>query len=242
MKMRSSRIPLTLACALAGADNCLFAAEAEAPSANPFRGKVALVAGFPPGSEKEASVRKFAAYYSDSHSGTFVFASKTRPGPDRFRVIDGTGRIAYEGGDDKQAEAAVVNAITDMPPPGYLVADVEWKNFKMYRKKFSLLGSSVEGSALAPFRKGLKSTKPGVAEEAQAILDAVARRHDSLIADIEAERSSAPAEAYRDMMLFAKTWPSEKGRYASAISAYAADPAVVSAYKALITPKNKKRK
>ena len=240
MKMKSSRVSIVFACVLVGVSACLFAAEQDAPSANPFRGKVALVAGFPPGSEKEAPVRKFAAHYSDSHAGTFVFASKTRPGPDRFRVIDGTGRITYEGGDDKQAEAAVVNAITDMPPPGYLVAGVEWKNFKMYRKKFTLLGSSVEGSALAPFRKGLKSTKPGVAEEAQAILDAVAKRHDSLIEDIEAERASSPAEAYRDMMLFAKTWPSEKGKYAEAISAYAADPAVVSAYKALIAPKKRK--
>jgi len=240
MKMKSSRVSIVFACVLVGVSACLFAAEQDAPSANPFRGKVALVAGFPPGSEKEASIRKFAAHYSDSHSGTFVFASKTRPGPDRFRVIDGTGRIAYEGGDDKQAEAAVVNAITDMPPPGYLVAGVEWKNFKMYRKKFERLGTSVEGSALAPFRKGLKSTKPGVAEEAQAILDAVAKRHDSLIEDIEAERASSPAEAYRDMMLFAKTWPSEKGKYAEAISAYAADPAVVSAYKALMAPKKRK--
>jgi len=218
----------------------LVADEVSAPAANPFRGKVALIAGFAPGSEKEASVRKFAAFYSDSHEGAFAFASKTRPGVDRFRVLDATGQVAYEGGDDKEAEAAVVNALTDRPVPGYLVTGVSWRHFKMFRKKFEKLGTSVEGSALAPFRKGLKSTKPGVAEEAQAILDAVAKRHDTLIADIEATRTSAPAEAYRDMMLFVKTWPSEKGKYSEAISAYAADPAVVSAYKTLMSPKKRK--
>ena len=238
MKTRSSNLLAGLLAALFAVPFC--AQGQAAPPANPFRGKVALIAGFHDGSQAEASVRKFAAVYSDSHAHAFAFASKTRPGPDRFRVLDATGRIAYEGGDDKEAEAAVVNALTDMPPPCYLVAGVAWKNFKMYRKKFERLGTSEEGSALAPFRKGLKSTKPGVAEEAQAILDAVAKRHDSLIEDIEAERVSSPAEAYRDMMLFAKTWPSEKGKYAEAISAYKADPAVVSAYKALMAPKKRK--
>ena len=241
MRKRSNKTCTGAALLLAAFTLCGLGAEKQAaPAANPFRGKVALMAGLAPDSEKEATVRRFALAYSESHAGTFAFASKTRPGPDRFRVLDATGHVVYEGGDDKQAEAAVVNALTDIPPPGHLVTGVSWHHFKMYRKKFEKLGVSVEGSALAPFRKGLKSTKPGVAEEAKAILDAIAKRHDTLIADIEDARKSAPAEAYRDMLLFAKTWPSEKGKYADAISAYAADPDVVSAYKTLMAPKKRK--
>ncbi len=240
MKTKSSRYVVAAALLAASFALSAVAQDTATPAANPFRGKVALIAGFGPGSEKEPTVRKFAEFYADSHAQHFKFASKSRPGPDRFRVLNVTGDVLYEGGDDKQAEAAVVNALTDLPPPGFLVAGVQWRHFKKFRKKFELLGTSVEGSALNPFRNALKSKKPGVAEEAQAVLDAIAKRHDSLIADIEAEKADAPAEAYRHMILFSKTWPSEKKRFEKDMAAYAADPEVKAAYKKLVAPKKRK--
>ena len=139
------------------------------PSA--FRHKVALIAGFGEGSEKAASVRRFAAAHTESHGASFVFATKTRPGADRFRVLDAAGAVVYEGEDDREAEAAVVNALTDMPVPGQLINGVVLKKFKSYQKTFVMGKVKAEGSGLAPFKAALKSRKPAEVEEAQAILD-----------------------------------------------------------------------
>ena len=159
------------------------------PSA--FRHKVALIAGFGEGSEKAASVRRFAAAYTDSHGASFVFATKTRPGADRFRVLDAAGTVVYEGEDDREAEAAVVNALTDMPVPGQLINGVVLKKFKSYQKTFVMGKVKAEGSGLAPFKAALKSRKPAEVEEAQAILDSIAAAKKNLemwIVDDLAER------------------------------------------------------
>ena len=135
-----------------------FSAFAQDGSAkNPFRHKVALIAGFGEGSDKATTVKKFAAVFSDSHASTFVFASKVRPGADRFRVLDASGTVVYEGEDDREAEAAVVNALTEMPVPGQLINGVVLKKFKKYEKNFVMGKVKAEGSGLAPFKTALKS-------------------------------------------------------------------------------------
>ena len=122
-----------------------FSAFAQDGSAkNPFRHKVALIAGFGEGSDKATTVKKFAAAFSDSHASTFVFASKVRPGADRFRVLDASGTVVYEGEDDREAEAAVVNALTEMPVPGQLINGVVLKKFKKYEKNFVMGKKNLE--------------------------------------------------------------------------------------------------
>ena len=210
------------------------------PSA--FRHKVALIAGFGEGSEKAASVRRFAAAYTDSHGASFVFATKTRPGADRFRVLDAAGAVVYEGEDDREAEAAVVNALTDMPVPGQLINGVVLKKFKSYQKTFVMGKVKAEGSGLAPFKAALKSRKPAEVEEAQAILDSIAAAKKNLemwIAnDLAANDKGA---ALRDLMWFCKTWPSEKGKYEADYKRLLADPEAVKAAKALLAPPKKHR-
>lgn len=210
------------------------------PSA--FRHKVALIAGFGEGSEKAASVRRFAAAYTDSHGASFVFATKTRPGADRFRVLDAAGAVVYEGEDDREAEAAVVNALTDMPIPGQLINGVVLKKFKSYQKTFVMGKVKAEGSGLAPFKAALKSRKPAEVEEAQAILDSIAAAKKNLemwIADDLAANDKGAA--LRDLMWFCKTWPSEKGKYEADYKRLLADPEAVKAAKALLAPPKKHR-
>lgn len=210
------------------------------PSA--FRHKVALIAGFGEGSEKAASVRRFAAAYTDSHGASFVFATKTRPGADRFRVLDAAGAVVYEGEDDREAEAAVVNALTDMPVPGQLINGVVLTKFKSYQKTFVMGKVKAEGSGLAPFKAALKSRKPAEVEEAQAILDSIAAAKKNLemwIADDLAANDKGAA--LRDLMWFCKTWPSEKGKYEADYKRLLADPEAVKAAKALLAPPKKHR-
>lgn len=207
-----------------------------------FRHKVALIAGFGEGSEKAASVRRFAAAYTESHGASFVFATKTRPGADRFRVLDAAGAVVYEGEDDREAEAAVVNALTDMPVPGQLINGVVLKKFKSYQKTFVMGKVKAEGSGLAPFKAALKSRKPAEVEEAQAILDSIAAAKKNLemwIADDLAANDKGAA--LRDLMWFCKTWPSEKGKYEADYKRLLADPEAVKAAKALLAPPKKHR-
>ena len=218
---------------------CALCAEG-VPSA--FRHKVALIAGFGEGSEKAASVRRFAAAYTESHGASFVFATKTRPGADRFRVLDAAGAVVYEGEDDREAEAAVVNALTDMPVRGELINGVVLKKFKSYQKTFVMGKVKAEGSGLAPFKAALKSRKPAEVEEAQAILDSIAAAKKNLemwIADDLAANDKGAA--LRDLMWFCKTWPSEKGKYEADYKRLLADPEAVKAAKALLAPPKKHR-
>ena len=214
----------------------------EGSAKNPFRHKVALIAGFGEGSEKSATVKKFAAGFSDSHGGSFVFASKVRPGEDRFRVLDASGTVVYEGGDDREAEAAVVNALTEMPVPGQLINGVALKKFKNYQKSFVMGKAKAEGAGLAPFKAALKSKKPGEAEEAQAILDSIETAKKNLetwiAEDLEAGDKGA---ALRDINWFIKTWPSEKAKYEADFKRLSTDPEAVKAYKVLMTPPRRRR-
>lgn len=209
---------------------------------NPFRHKVALIAGFSEGSDKSATVKKFAAGFSDSHGTTFVFASKVRPGEDRFRVLDASGTVVYEGGDDREAEAAVVNALTEMPVPGQLINGVALKKFKNCQKSFVMGKVKAEGAGLAPFKAALKSKKPGEAEEAQAILDSIETAKKNLetwiAEDLEADDKGA---ALRDINWFVKTWPSEKAKYEADYKKLMADPEAVKAAKALMAPPKRRR-
>ncbi len=231
MKMRVLAAALLAAC-MAGAEGV--------PGA--FRHKVALVAGFGEGSEKAASVRKFAAAYTDSHGASFVFAAKTRPGEDRFRVLDASGTVVYEGGDDREAEAAVVNALTEMPVPGQLINGVVLKKFKSFQKTFVMGKVKAEGAGLAPFKAALKSRKPAEAEEAKAILASIETAKKNLEAWIADDLAAGDkGAALRDLTWFCRTWPSEKGKYEADYRRLQADPEAVKAAKALLAPPKKRR-
>lgn len=221
---------------------CALFAEGTGGPQTPFRRKVALIAGFAEDSENAAQVRRFAASYLDSHGTQFGFASKTRPGADRFRVFDAAGTVVYEGGDEREAETAVVNALTDMPVPGQLINGVSLKRFKNIQRTFVMGKVKAEGAGLAPFKAALKSRKPGEAEEAQAILDSIEKAKQNLEADIAEDlKAEAKGQALRDIAWFVKTWPSEKAKYEDRLKLLMADPEAVKAAKALLTPPRRRR-
>ncbi len=210
---------------------------------NLLRHKVALIAGFSEGSDRAVHVKNFAATFTDSHGEMFVFVSKTRPGADRFRVLNAAGAVVYEGGDDRAAEEAVVNALTEVPVPGQLINGVALTKFKNLQKKFVMGKVRAEGATLAPIKAALKSKKPGEAEEAQAILDSIeaakANLEKWIAEDLEAGDKGA---ALRDLHWFCKTWPSEKDKYDADYKRLMDDPEAVKAAKALMAPPKKKRR
>ena len=220
---------------------CMYAQDA-APKKNPFRHKVALIAGFDEGSQTAASVKKFAASYLDSHASTFAFASKTRTGADRFRVLDATGTVVYEGGDDREAEAAVVNALTDMPVPGQLINGVVLRKFKNAQKSFVMGKVKAEGAGLAPFKAALKSKKPGEAEEAQAILDSIETAKKNLV-DVIAEdlESGEKGSALCGIRWFRSTWPSEAKKYDEDFKRLSIDPDAKAGEAAILKSLKKRR-
>ena len=227
---------------LAACAACVLFAEGAPGPQTPFRRKVALIAGFAEDSENATQVKRFAASYLDSHPTQFGFASKTRPGTDRFRVFDASGTVVYEGGDEREAESAVVNALTDMPVPGQLINGVALKKFKSIQRTYVMGKVKAEGAGLAPFKAALKSKKPGEAEEAQAILDSIEKAKQNLEAEIAEDLASdAKGPALRDMAWFVKTWPSEKAKYEDQLKKLMADPEAVKAAKALLAPPRRRR-
>ena len=235
--MMKTRFCLMALCAAA----TLLAQVAEQPK-TPFRHKVAFVAGFGEGSDKAAQVKNFAATFLNSHAATFGFASKTRPGEDRFRVFDASGTLVYEGGDDREAEAAVVNALTEMPVSGQLINGVVLKKFKAAQKTYVMGKKKGEGADIAPFKAALKSKKPAEVEEAQAILASIETAKKNLEDEIAENLAAGEKDfALRNIRWFCQTWPSEKDKYAADFKKLAADPEAVKGEKLLLMPPKKRK-
>ena len=157
-------------------------------------------------------------------------------------VVDTTSTVIYEGSDRNEAIVAMVNAITELPIPGQLINGVDLKKFKAFQKRL-VMGVKAEGSALAPFKAGLKSKKPGEAEEAQAILDSIEKAkknlEDEIAEDLEAGDKGA---ALRDVRWFCKTWPSESAKYADKFKELNADPEAKAGEAALLKAMQKAMK
>lgn len=157
-------------------------------------------------------------------------------------VVDTTGAVVYGGGDKNAAVVALVEAISGLPEPGQLVNGVALKKFKRQAQRM-MMGVRAEGATLAPFKAGLKSKKPGEAEEAQAILDAIEKSKANLEASIkDALEAGDKGMALRDITWFVKTWPSEAEKYREDHKRLAADPEARAGAAALMKAMKKKRK
>ena len=129
--------------------------------------------------EEVAFVRKNAKGYAASgHPVTY----EEKPGGGmRVTVTDPNGAEVYAGGDKNAAIVAMVETLTNMPVPGQLIdGGVTLRKFKQYQKTL-VMGKKAEGYALAPFKAALKGKKPAEAEEAQAILDSIAKAKARLL-------------------------------------------------------------
>ena len=161
-----------------------------------------------------------------------------------IHVTDASGKEVYAGSDKNDAAVALTEAIMNMPVPGQMITGVELKKFRNYDKRYIMGKMKGEGAALAPFKAALKSKKPGEAEEAQAILDAIERAKKNLEEDIEAclaeDSKDAKGEALRDIRWFRATWPSEAKKYDEPFKRLSADPEAKAAEAALLKPKKRR--
>ena len=161
-----------------------------------------------------------------------------------IHVTDASGNVVYAGSDKNAAAVALTEAIMNMPVPGQMIDGVVLKKFRGADKRYVMGKMKGEGAALAPFKAALKSKKPGEAEEAQAILDSIARAKKNLEEDIAAcladGSKEAKGEALRDIRWFRSTWPSEGGKYDEQFKALSADPEAKAAEALLLKPKKRR--
>jgi hypothetical protein len=143
-------------------------------------------------------------------------------------VFDATGKLVYSGHDKNEAITAVVNALTEIPIPGELVAGVSFKKFRSLKSKIKM-GKSVEGFLLKPVQQALKSPKPHEAAEAKEILDSIERAKKNLEEEIasELEDGGNKSIALRDIRWMITTWPSEKEKYIEDFKRLSLDPEAV---------------
>ena len=237
--MRKYAILAVCACALFGA------AFAEAPA----RRKITVTVDWAQGNEESrialAFLKKTVLGYRDAG---YVIAMKAtlRAGgnvPD-IHVTDASGKEVYAGPDKNDAAVALTEAIMNQPIPGQMITGVELKKFRGADKRYVMGKMKGEGAALAPFKTALKSKKPGEAEEAQAILDAIERAKKNLEEDIEAcladGSKDAKGEALRDIRWFRATWPSESKKYDEPFKRLSADPEAKAAEALLLKPKKRR--
>ena len=237
--MRKYAILAVCACALFGA------AFAEAPA----RRKITVTVDWAQGNEESrialAFLKKTVLGYRDAG---YVIAMKAtlRAGgnvPD-IHVTDASGKEVYAGPDKNDAAVALTEAIMNQPIPGQMITGVELKKFRGADKRYVMGKMKGEGAALAPFKTALKSKKPGEAEEAQAILDAIERAKKNLEEDIEAcladGSKDAKGEALRDIRWFRATWPSEAKKYDEPFKRLSADPEAKAAEALLLKPKKRR--
>ena len=155
--------------------------------------------------------------------------------------VNTAGAVVYSGIDRNDAVVAMVEAITDLPAPGQIISGVVLRKFKALPKTIKM-GNKAEGAALAPLKAALKSKKPGEAEEAQAVLEAIEKAKKNLEAEItDALAAGDKGMALRDMNWFMKSWPSEKDKYAAQFKQLSADPEAVKSAKELMAPGKKRR-
>ena len=228
---------------------CACASLSAAFAGAPARRKLTVTVDWAQGNEESrialAFLKKTVLGYRDAG---YVIAMKAtlRDGGNvpEIHVTDASGKEVYAGSDKNDAAVALTEAIMNQPVPGQMITGVELKKFRGADKRYVMGKMKGEGAALAPFKTALKSKKPGEAEEAQAILDAIERAKKNLEEDIEAcladESKEAKGEALRDIRWFMKTWPSEGGKYAEPFKRLSSDSEAKAAEAALLKPKKRR--
>ena len=229
---------------------CACASLSAAFAGAPARRKLTVTVDWAQGNEESrialAFLKKTVLGYRDAG---YVIAMKAtlRDGGNvpEIHVTDASGKEVYAGSDKNDAAVALTEAIMNQPVPGQMITGVELKKFRGADKRYVMGKMKGEGAALAPFKAALKSKKPGEAEEAQAILDAIERAKKNLEEDIEAcladESKEAKGEALRDIRWFRSTWPSESKKYDEPFKRLSADPEAKAAAAVLMKPPKKRR-
>ena len=196
--------------------------------------------------EGDAAAVKAAAEAKGIKCGVYQDARfsdvKSAPGVPYIYVVDTTSTVVYEGTDKNDAVVAMVEALTNLPVPGQIINGVELKKFKAFEKKL-VMGVKAEGSALAPFKAALKSKKPGEAEEAQAVLDAIESAKKNLLDEIAEDlAANDKGAALLHIQWLTRSWPSAAGEYAAKYRELSADPEAKAGASALLKAMKPRRR
>jgi len=177
-------------------------------------------------SEEAAAFIKKTGVTFPVYEGAGMVGAPPAPGIPFLYVVDSQGKVVYAGHREKEATAAIVNALTNMSGPEDLLGDVVLVKFKAMQRKLQL-GVSCEG-AVAQLKQAAKNTRKAKdAQEAKAILDAIQRTHDRLKEAIERETEKRPAAALAHAAVFRKTWPSEAKTLDALVKQLSSNPDVV---------------
>ena len=132
-------------------------------------------------------------------------------------IVSHRGRVVYSGHDEREATEALMTAIRDIGQPISLCSGVTLpKRYKGLSKKMRL------GTSIAADVKKLEREAAGknarMAEEAQAVLDAIERTKKEVEEEIAAASAHKPAEAVVLIRQFMKTWPKDGAEYANKLA------------------------
>lgn len=192
------------------------------------------------GTEEVAFLKKNALGQA-ANGHPVAYAEKPGGGPLHVTVTDPNGAVVYSGSDKNDAVVAMVETLTNLPVPGQLINGVPLKKFRQYQKTL-VMGRKAEGFALSPFKAALKSKKPAEVEEAQAILDSIAKAKKTLAEDIKEDlAANDKGMALRDIRWYITTWPSERKTYEADFKRLSADPEAVRAEKAWFAAQKKRK-
>lgn len=144
------------------------------------------------------------------------------PGAKMF-VVNHRGRVVYAGASDRDATEAIVNALGQVGAPMSLTGAVSPTLFKAMAKKLQL-GKNIKSDVKAlegAVEKAKKKTATKVdrakAEEAAALLRAIAEAKDDAQREIRIVARANPAEALKLIKDFSVTFPEEGKAYAELI-------------------------
>lgn len=146
-------------------------------------------------------------------------------------LVDASGKVVYSqlGFRHDALEDAIKKALTRVGSgQESLTGGVELHHFKSLERQL-VPGKSVE-SALAKLKAAAGKTGPK-AEEAQKLVDAIEECRDQMTHDIRENVETRPGLSLIKLELLVKTWPSEKAKYAKALTKLSSSPDVKAAAK-----------
>lgn len=126
-------------------------------------------------------------------------------------VINAFGEVVYSGRGEREATAALVNALSEMPLPNSLLGRVNPVKFKAMAKDL-VLGKNVE-SKMSTFAAAAKKTTPE-GKEAADIIKAIEESKVRIEKRIRKDLEKAPGRALTDIVLYGRTWPSSASEFA----------------------------
>ena len=126
-------------------------------------------------------------------------------------VVNHRGRVVYSGHNEREATEAFVTAIGEIGAPPTLYRGVTLVKFKGMKKKLRL-GQSIKND-VKKLQAAAAGKNAAMAEEAKAILEAIAKAKADTKDEIEAIKKYNPVDAVNLIKMFMVTWPEDGAEY-----------------------------